>query len=195
MSVFTIGETRHAPQDLDALKRPHLVGTPEKTFRRVEIVLDETVFIFSSHRRTSTCDVSLETWSIVACVFKPSQNKMVGRVGRDIVEKWRCDDGRLSIPVPQSDMRINVVDRYRHLGTFARTNGNDVPNARLRAKCAKEACGPLALRIFGSGHIPAPLKLSLYMVPGRGKQFLFDAYCTTVMQRPSDLCTTAHCAG
>ena len=42
-------------------------------------------------------------------------------------------------------------------------NGNDVPNARLRAKSAKEAYGPLALRVFGSGHIPAPLKLSLYM--------------------------------
>ena len=42
-------------------------------------------------------------------------------------------------------------------------NGNDVPNARLRAKSAKEAYGPLALRIFGSGHTPAPLKLSLYM--------------------------------
>ena len=42
-------------------------------------------------------------------------------------------------------------------------NGNNVPNARLRAKSAKEAYGPLALRIFGSGHTPAPLKLSLYM--------------------------------
>ena len=38
-----------------------------------------------------------------------------------------------------------------------------MPNARLRAKSAKEAYGPLALRVFGSGHIPAPLKLSLYM--------------------------------
>ena len=42
-------------------------------------------------------------------------------------------------------------------------NGNDVPNGRLRAKSAKEACGPLALRICGSGCIPTPLKLSLYM--------------------------------
>ena len=50
--------------------------------------------------------------------------QMVGKLGRDIVEKWRCDDGSLSIPVPQSDMRINVVDRYRHLGTFVIANGN-----------------------------------------------------------------------
>ena len=35
---------------------------------------------FSCHRRTGTCDVSLETWSIVACVFKPSQNFQFGRV-------------------------------------------------------------------------------------------------------------------
>ena len=88
---------------------------------------------------------------------------MVGKLGRDIDEKRRCDDGSLSIPVPQSDKRINVVDRYRHLGTIVMPNGNDVPNARLRAKSAKEACGPLALRIFWSAYIPAPLKLSLYM--------------------------------
>ena len=43
-----------------------------RMFRHVEIVLSETFFC---NRRTSTCDVSLETWSIVACVFKPSQNK------------------------------------------------------------------------------------------------------------------------
>ena len=30
----------------------------------------------SCHRRTTTCDVSLETWSIVACFFKLSQNKI-----------------------------------------------------------------------------------------------------------------------
>ena len=89
--------------------------------------------------------------------------QMVGRHVRDIVEKWRRDDGSLSIPVPQCGMRINVVYRYRHLGTIVTANDNDVPNARLRAKSAKEAYGPLALPIFGSGHIPAPLKLSLYM--------------------------------
>ena len=32
-------------------------------------------FAFLSHRRSSTCDVSLETWSIVACVFNRIQNK------------------------------------------------------------------------------------------------------------------------
>ena len=88
---------------------------------------------------------------------------MFGKHGRDIVEKWRSDDGSLNIPVPQCDMRINVVDRYRHLGTIVMANCNDVPNARLRAKSAKEAYGSLALRNFGSGHISAPLKLSLYM--------------------------------
>ena len=50
--------------------------------------------------------------------------QMVGKHGRDIVVKWRCDDGSLSIPVPQSDMRINVVDRYRHLGTIVMASGN-----------------------------------------------------------------------
>ena len=75
--------------------------------------------------------------------------QMIGKHGRDIVEKWRRDDGSLNILVPQCDMRINVVDRYRQLGTIVMANGNDVPNARVRAKCAKEAYGPLALRIFG----------------------------------------------
>ena len=88
--------------------------------------------------------------------------QMVGRHVRDIVE-WRRDGGSLSVPVPQCGMKINVVDRYRHLGTIVTANDTDVPNARLRAKSAKEACGPLALRIFWSGHFLAPLKLSLFM--------------------------------
>ena len=58
--------------------------------------------------------------------------------------------------------RIHVVDRCRHLGTIVMASGN-VPNARHRAKSAEEAYGPLALRSCGSGYIPAPLKLSLYM--------------------------------
>ena len=74
---------------------------------------------------------------------------MVGKVGRDIVEKWRCDDGSLSIPVPQSDKRINVVDPCRYLGTIVMASGNDVTNARLRAKSTKKENGPLELRIFG----------------------------------------------
>ena len=90
--------------------------------------------------------------------------QMVGKLGRDIVEKGRCDDGSLSIPVPQSDKRINVVDRYRYLGTIVMASGNDVTKARLRAKSTKEAYGPLKLRIFGSEYIPAPMKLSLYMI-------------------------------
>ena len=35
--------------------------------------------------------------------------QMVGKHGRDIVEKWRRGDGSLSIPVPECDMRINVL--------------------------------------------------------------------------------------
>ena len=88
--------------------------------------------------------------------------QMVGELGSDIVEKWRCDDGSLSIPMPQSDMTINVVDRYRHLGTIVMAHGNHVPYARRRSKSAKEACGPLPLRIFGLVHIHTLVKLSLY---------------------------------
>ena len=114
--------------------------------------------------------------------------QMVGKLGRDIVEKWRCDDGSLSILVPQSDMRINVVDRYRHLGTIVMANGNDVPNARLRAKSAKEACGPLALRIF------TPAEVVTVHVLGRVAKLLFDAHCTSIFGLLL-LYTTAHCAG
>ena len=95
--------------------------------------------------------------------------QMVGKYGCDIVEKWRRGDGSLSIPVPQCDMKINVVDRYRHLETTVMANGNDVPNARLRAKSAKRAYELLVLRISVA-------------------QFLFDTQCTTVIQRPSDCC-------
>ena len=63
-----------------------------RAFRRVEIVLSEAVFHFSSHRRTGTCDVSLETWSIVACVFEPCQNKRTGRCSlRGAVRAARYD--------------------------------------------------------------------------------------------------------
>ena len=41
--------------------------------------------------------------------------QMVGKLDRDIVEKCRFDDGSLSIPVPRSDMTLNIVDRCRHL--------------------------------------------------------------------------------
>ena len=90
--------------------------------------------------------------------------QMIGKHGRVIVEKWRCDDGSLSIPVPQFDMRINVGDRYR-----------------------KEAYGPLALRIFWVWTHSCNTETVIVHVPGRVAQFLFDAHCTTVIQRPSDL--------
>ena len=64
--------------------------------------------------------------------------QMVGKHGRDIVERWRCDDGSLSIPEPPSDRRINAVDHHRHLGTIVMADGNDVPNVRLCVKGAKE---------------------------------------------------------
>ena len=94
--------------------------------------------------------------------------QMVGKLARDIVENWRCDDGSLSIPVPQSDKRINVVDRYRHLGTIVMANGNDVLNARLRAKSANmdrwrrariiptQPTALLAMLSVQSGEPPAP---------------------------------------
>ena len=105
---------------------------------------------------------------------------MVGKLGRDVVEKWRCDDGSLSIPVPQSDMRINVVDRYRHSGERQR-------RAERPSSCEMRegSVGPLALRIFGSGYIPTPLKLSLYMSLAESRNS-FSMHCTTVIQCPSD---------
>ena len=114
--------------------------------------------------------------------------QMCGKHGRDIVEKLRREDGSLSIPVPQCDMRTNVVDGYRHLGTTVVANGNDVPNARLRAKSAKEAFGPLALHIFWIWTHSCSTEIVIVHVPGRVTQLLFDAHCTTVIQRPSDCC-------
>ena len=122
---------------------------------------------------------------------------MVGKQSRYIVENWRCDDGSFSIPVPQCDKRINVVDRYRHLGTIVMANGNDVPNARLSAKSAKEAYGPLALRFF--------LGLSTLLLRGSGHctclwSSLATPFRCTLHHRHSTpfgllfLCTTAHCA-
>ena len=112
--------------------------------------------------------------------------QMVGKLGRDIVvKKWRCDDG-LSIPVRQSDMRINVVDRYRHLGTIVMANGNDVPNAHLRAKSAKESCAGVAH--FRDWVHSYPAEAVTVHVLGRVSQLLFDAHCTTVIERPSDCC-------
>ena len=90
-----------------------------------------------------------------------------------------------------------MVDRYRHLGTIVMANGNDVPNARLRAKGGKEAYGLLVLRIFGPGHILAPLKLSLYM---SWSSHAIPFRCTLHHRLSTPfglllLCTTALCAG
>ena len=125
--------------------------------RSLEAAIDCCTLVLSTTFQLLKLEVNLRPGKTKCLV------QMNGKHGRDIVEKWRCDDGSFSIPVPQSDMGINVVDRYRHLGTVVTASGKDVPNARLRAKSAKEAYGPLARRIFGSGHIPVPLTLSLYM--------------------------------
>ena len=114
--------------------------------------------------------------------------QMRRKQGRDIVEEWRREDGCLSIPVPQCDMRINVVDRFRHLGTIVMAGGGGVPDARFRAKSAKEACGPLSLRVFWIWTHPCSIEIVIVHVPGRVTQLLFDAHCTTVIQRPSDCC-------
>ena len=114
---------------------------------------------------------------------------MIGKHGRDIVEKWRRDGGSLSIPVPQCDMRINVVDRYRHLGTIVMANGNDVPNARLGAKSAKEACGPLAFVHFFLGLDTFLLhKLSLYMSLVESRNSFSMHIAPPSFQRASDCC-------
>ena len=96
--------------------------------------------------------------------------QMSGKLGRDIVEKWRREDGSLSIQVPLCDMRINVVDEYRHLGT---------------------------VRISGSEHIPTPLKMSLYMslVESRNS---FSMHIAPPSSTPFELlllCTTELFAG
>ena len=114
--------------------------------------------------------------------------QMVGKLGRDIVETWRCDDGSLSIPVPQSDKRINVVDRFRHLGTIVMANGNDVPNARLRAKMREGSIWTAGVAHFWVWVHSCPAEAVIVHVFGRVSQLLFDAHCTTVIQRPSDCC-------
>ena len=102
--------------------------------------------------------------------------QMVEKLGRDIVEKWRCDDG--------SQCR-------RSLST--RGNGCDGERQRRSGRpslceSTKESYGPLALRIFGSGYISTPAEAVTVHALGRVSQLLFNAHCTTVIQRFLDCC-------
>ena len=98
--------------------------------------------------------------------------QMVGKVGRGIVEKWRCDDGSLSNPVP-----------YRHLGTIVMAA--ERPSSRFPREGSKWTPG---VAHFCVSVDSSPAEVVIVQVFGRVSQLLFDAHCTTVIQRPSDCC-------
>ena len=78
------------------------------------------------------------------------------------LDRRRLPSGKISIKLPPScgDIRLNVVDKYKHLGGMITVTGNMTPEMEHRACSALQAFTPLAMRIFGSLHVPTCLKMS-----------------------------------
>jgi len=67
-------------------------------------------------------------------------------------------DGDLKVPIPNTDIRINVVDEYKHLGIWLSLDGSQAKEALHRVALSMAAYTPLANRIFGSKNVAWSLR-------------------------------------
>jgi hypothetical protein len=76
-------------------------------------------------------------------------------------EQWRTPDGKLKIPVPDSHGKfLNIVEHYKHLGTFCSVRAETYRNTAHRVQSAMSAYGPLSMKIFGNSLISVCHRLS-----------------------------------
>ena len=80
-----------------------------------------------------------------------------GCVGRR--EARRCADGKLRLQVPERAVAIEVVESYKHLGTYVSLRAASMANAGHRATSAMAAYSPIAQKVFGSALVPLVHKL------------------------------------
>ena len=74
-------------------------------------------------------------------------------------EARRCADGRLRLRVPHRRIQIDVVESYKHLGTFTSLRDLSMANARHRTSSTMKAYAPLSWKVFGSAWIEQSYKL------------------------------------
>ena len=70
-------------------------------------------------------------------------------------------DGKIKVPLPKpfEHILLNIVAKYKHLGSIVAMDSNDTYDAKLRSSSAMSAYCPLAAKVFGSCRINLWLKL------------------------------------
>eukprot|EP00973_Karenia_brevis_P002768 376696-Karenia_brevis.AAC.1 len=63
------------------------------------------------------------------------------------------------LPVTSGASILHVVRDYKHVGSYIEQEGNLCIDARHRASLARNAYGPIAGRVFGSGRVSVQLKI------------------------------------
>ena len=97
-------------------------------------------------------------------------------------EQWRQKDGSLSIAIPDSNLRVNVVGKYKHLGTMTCSDGDTYQNALIRTQSAMVAFSPLAIKLFGSERVTLRFRLC-FMKSLILSKLLFNVHITVPSPR------------
>jgi len=110
--------------------------------------------------------------------WKPGKTEVMvalrGRGARNLKSQMAESEGikKLTIQLDASDRKysrpddpdhidLNVVDRYKHLGTIIDISGSYVPEARSRVRSAMSSFGHLATRVLGNKHISLKRRINL----------------------------------
>lgn len=73
-----------------------------------------------------------------------------GRGAKGHREARRAVDGQLRVKVPGRDLYVNVVESYKHLGTYASLRDSSMVNAKYRAGATMRSYAPMSYKVFGS---------------------------------------------
>ena len=83
--------------------------------------------------------------------------KFRGSGSMDKYEKLRSENG-FGVPIQGTDLRVNVVHSYKHLGGVLQSNFSNMMFVDKRASCAMASFVPLAGRVFSSPFIDVMCK-------------------------------------
>jgi hypothetical protein len=76
------------------------------------------------------------------------------------LELKRRADGSLAYPIPGTQMQVNIVDHYKHLGGVVCSDGNVQLDAVVKARSATTAYIPIAGKIFGAAVLGCGLRIN-----------------------------------
>ena len=129
-----------------------VASTPAALDRAIELLLDTVFSIFDDCHLA----INLQPGKTEAFLQYRGDGAVQAR------ERWRCEDGVLRIHSSAWPGRlVNVVDSYKHLGTYVSSIGDTFLNTVHRAKSAMGAYGPIAHKVFGNRFMSLPHKLAL----------------------------------